>query len=114
MRLVAARTPVTVTHDDEGSRPPPVFDEPPVPIKIFTPDYPDEARQGKIGGVVSVEVTVSETGRVVRAEVVQSDTVPVLEAAAVRAALISLFRPALQNGEPIESRVTLPFRFKPN
>jgi len=90
------------------------YEEPAVSIKIFTPDYPDEAKQGNIEGLVFVRVTVSETGRVVHAEVYRSDTIPVLEAAAVRAALLSLFRPAIRNGTPVEARVVLPFRFKLN
>jgi TonB family protein len=114
-RLIAVSTPAPRV-DPSGQRDHPdslsVYQEPAVSIRIFPPDYPDEAKQGNIGGLVLVRVTVSRTGRVTHAEVLSSDTVPVLETAAVRAALLSLFRPATRNGIPVESRVVVPFRFK--
>jgi protein TonB len=88
------------------------FDEPPVPIRISTPDYPEEARQAKVEGVVLVLVTVGETGRVLEAQVLKSGTIASLEAAAVRAALLSVFRPATRQGGPVKARVVLPFHFK--
>ncbi len=117
LRLVAASGAATESRamKDQGSAASSFrLDEPPVSIKVFTPDYPDEARQGKIEGLVLVEVTVGVTGRVVDAKVVRSDTIPALEEAALRAALLSIFRPALQDGVPVEARVVLPFRFKRN
>jgi TonB family protein len=88
------------------------YDEPPRPIKIFTPEYPTEARQGKIAGVVHVRMTIGESGRVTEASVYRSDTVAALEAAAVHAAKLSIFRPAMVDGVPVRSRIVFPFRFK--
>lgn len=88
------------------------YDEPPQPIKIFTPEYPTEARQGRMTGVVHVRMTISETGRVTEASVYRSDAVAALEAAAVHAAELSIFRPAMVDGVPVRSRIVFPFRFK--
>lgn len=115
VRLIVAKSERgSVTSSAGSSDSTLAFDEPPVSIKIFAPEYPPEARQARMEGLVLVEVIVSETGRVVHAEVIRSDTVPMLESASVRAALLSLFRPALHAGVPVRARVVLPFRFKLN
>jgi TonB family protein len=98
-------------EQQEAFRP---YDEPPVPVKLFTPEYPSQARQGKIEGVVHVRMTIGETGRVLEASVHRSDTVGVLEEAAVEAAKLSIYRPAMLDGVPIRSRTVFPFRFRAN
>jgi protein TonB len=88
------------------------FDDPPVVIKLFAPEYPVQAKQAKIEGVVYVRMTIAETGRVIEARVHRSESIAVLDAAAVEAAKLSIFRPATRGGVAIKSRVVLPFRFK--
>jgi protein TonB len=90
------------------------FDEPPRPIRIQKPEYPDLARQAHAEGVVHVQVTIDETGRVIDAVVVRSDTIKSLEEAAIRAARKCLFKPAKQRDVPVKARIVLPFRFKLN
>ncbi len=90
----------------------PPFDDPPVIIKLFAPEYPVQAKQAKIEGVVYVRMTIAETGRVIEARVHRSETIAVLDAAAVEAAKLSIFRPANRGGVAVKSRVVLPFRFK--
>jgi TonB family protein len=108
-----------VTDEDRiicGRDPPeaefPPFDEPPVVLKLFPPEYPEGAKQAKIEGVVYVRMTIAETGRVIAAEVHRSETIALLDAAAVEAAKLSIFRPAMKGGAPVKARVVLPFRFK--
>ncbi len=90
----------------------PPFDEPPVAIKLFPPEYPEAAKQAKVEGVVYVRMTIAENGRVIAASVHRSDTIASLDGAAVEAAKMSLFRPATRGGAPVKARVVLPFRFK--
>jgi TonB family protein len=90
----------------------PPFDEPPVALMLFPPEYPEGAKQAKIEGVVHVRMTIAETGRVITAEVHRSDAIALLDAAAVEAAKLSIFRPAMKAGHPVKARVVLPFRFK--
>jgi TonB family protein len=90
------------------------YDEPPKAIKIFTPEYPAQARDARTEGMVSVLMTIGESGRVIAASVHRSDTNAALEEAALEAALLSIFRPAMADGVPIQSRIIFPFRFKAN
>jgi len=90
----------------------PPFDEPPVVIKLYPPDYPESAKQARIEGVVYVRMTIAESGRVIAANVQRSETIAALDAAAVEAAKLSIFRPAMKGGAPVKARVILPFRFK--
>ena len=88
------------------------YDEPPRAIKIFAPEYPSQAQRARIEGTVDVRMTISEHGRVIDAVVHRSDTIPILEDYALKAAKMSLFRPALVNGQPVKARIVFPFPFK--
>ncbi len=86
------------------------YDQPPRPIKITKPPYPQEAFIKKVEGTVVVEILIDSTGRVVRARVVQS--IPALDAAAIATVREWLFSPALKHGRPVNTIATAPVTFR--
>lgn len=72
--------------------------------------YPDEARLGKKGGEVVIQLIVDENG-------MPKDIKPLtsigygLEEAAVEAIQKSTFYPAMQNNIPIQQKVEIPYNF---
>ena len=86
------------------------YDQPPKPIKLTKPQYPQEAFVKKIEGTVVVEIVIDLTGRVVHARVVQS--IPLLDAAAVQTVYQWVFQPAVKHGRPVSTRATAPVTFR--
>jgi serine/threonine-protein kinase len=78
-------------------------------VRRVEPEYPDLARQARIEGEVSVQVTIGPSGRIERAIVVKG--VALLDEAALKAVRQWTFEPALQEGVPVPSILTftLPF-----
>lgn len=58
-------------------------------------NYPDEARQRRIGGLLVISVAIRRDGSVERADVIQSSRIPMLDAAALRIVRLSQPFPAL-------------------
>lgn len=58
-------------------------------------NYPDEARQRRIGGLLVISVAIRRDGSVERADVIQSSNIPMLDAAALRIVRLSQPFPAL-------------------
>jgi len=86
------------------------YDQPPRPIKITRPQYPQEAFVKKIEGMVELEILIDSTGRVVRARVVKS--IPLLDAAAIQTVQQWIFAPAIKNGRPVATIATAPVTFR--
>src|SRR5688572_29838928 len=86
------------------------YDQPPRPIKITRPQYPQEAFVKKIEGMVELRILIDTNGRVVRAEVVKS--IPLLDAAAIRTVHEWVFAPAVKNGRPVATIATAPVTFR--
>jgi protein TonB len=86
------------------------YDQPPKPIKITRPQYPQEAFVKKIEGEVIVEILIDSTGAVVRARVIQS--IPALDAAAIQTVKEWRFSPAIKNGRPVATIANAPVRFR--
>ena len=101
-------------------------EEAPRPVRFVEPEYTAAARKRKIRAQIVIEVLVDEKGRVVQARIVErfllgkkpdEPPTPVdhigygLEEAALAAAQRWRFRPARQNGKPVQSLTTLTFRF---
>ena len=86
------------------------YDQPPRPIKITRPQYPQEAFVKKIEGTVEVEILIDIDGRVVRARVVQS--VPMLDAAALQTVYQWVFSPAIKGGHPVATIARAPVAFR--
>jgi protein TonB len=79
-------------------------------VRRVEPEYPDLARQARVEGDVTVQVTVGPSGRVERAFVLKGEDL--LDEAALKAVRQWTFEPALQEGVPVASTLTfvLPFR----
>jgi TonB family protein len=83
------------------------------PIKRVMPVYPPMAREQRIQGTVRFIATISKDGRVKNLEFISGN--PIFVKAATDALKQWLYRPALQNGEPVEmtTQIDLNFTFKP-
>lgn len=79
------------------------------PISKPQPIYPEEARRGRLIGVVTVQVIIDGTGKVIRACASGAD--PVLLEAAEQAALRARFRPLIIEGIPTETTSVIVYNF---
>jgi protein TonB len=86
------------------------YDQPPRPIKMSRPQYPQEAFVKKIEGTVVVEILIDATGHVIRARVIKS--VPALDQAAVQTVYQWLFYPAVKRGRPVATIAQAPVSFQ--
>ncbi len=78
-------------------------------INLPAPSYPESARRLRMGGVVSVEVVVDETGKVISA--VASSGPAVLRDVAVQAALRARFSPTKLSGQPVKVSGLINYKF---
>jgi protein TonB len=74
------------------------------------PDYPEEARQQRIEGLVVLDVRTREDGTIEEVKLVSGQ--PTLADAAMAAVKQWRFRPRMVKGQPVEmqTQVTLNFR----
>jgi TonB family protein len=97
-----------------NSRPPELqhAGRPPVPQLIYGPDpeFTEEARRKRVEGVVSLRVTVSETGDVADA-VVTKGLGYGLDEKALEAVHRWKFKPALKDGQPISTSIAVEMNF---
>ncbi len=77
--------------------------------KLVLPDFPAEAQQRGLGGIVLVELLIDEHGRVVEAKVVHS--VPGLDEAALVAVRKWQYEETRVGGKPTRVRLTVPISF---
>jgi len=92
--------------------PPPVIGgrlEPAELIKQTVPTYPPMARQARVEGIVVLEGTIGVNGSVADLHVVEGH--PLLVNEALRAVKKWKYRPAILNGKPTPSPVTINVRF---
>lgn len=74
------------------------------------PEYPSEARQAGIQGVVEVQITIDQAGNVIEAKAVSGH--PLLRSAAVDAAREAKFQPTRKvDGTPVQVQGTVVYRF---
>lgn len=92
-----------------GRSTPPSASSEVVCIACPAPEYPIEAAQRGIGGVVDLEVTVTEDGRVEGVKVLAAPC-DELKEAAVKAAQTWSFKPAMHAGKPVRGIVQIPCR----
>ena len=76
------------------------YDEPPRPVKIVKPKYPDIARMAGIEGDVLLYLLIDTEGRVLDVMVIEP-FIAACDSSAVEAARRFLFSPALQNDRPV-------------
>ena len=84
---------------------------PPRPLGEIVPAYP-EAADGKHGRVV-LQLSIDEQGRVVRADVLNAVPPGYFEDSARAAFLAARFEPALRNGTPVRSQITIEVDYEP-
>lgn len=89
------------------------YDTPPVPIQNNMPEYPPKFRSSGIQGVVVLEVEVLANGNVGEVKVMKSllSIEGGLDDTAISAVKSWIFKPALLNKKPVDSRVTIPIPF---
>jgi protein TonB len=79
-------------------------------LKKVAPDYPAQARQLRIEGMVQLEATVAKDGSVKDVKVTGGH--PILARAAVEAVKQWKYRPYLLNGSPVEIETQISVNFK--
>lgn len=72
--------------------------------------YPQIALDSKIEGRVVVSVTILGNGKPSSVKIVESSS-KILEKAAMDAVMKTNFIPAIQNGKPVKSKLTIPIQF---
>ena len=97
--------------------PPAIKPTAPVPnMRTFTvseDDYPDASRRAGEEGVTGVRVTVGTNGRVTNCTVIRSSNFPRLDERACQIAERRWrFKPATENGQPVEATITRNYRWQ--
>jgi TonB family protein len=87
-------------------------DTPPRVARVVKPVYPPLALQARIGGIVVLRVLVSEKGAPSEIEVVREGRSGLTEAA-VRAVRGWTFDPAVKDGVPVRTWISVPIPFQP-
>lgn len=85
---------------------------PPQILSLPEPPYPPLSRRIGEEGRVVVEVKIGAEGRILGAEVIESSSHSRLDRAALKAAGQVSFRPATASGAPVESRMSVAYRFE--
>jgi protein TonB len=75
------------------------------------PRYPQNLKQKGISGKVVIEATVDTTGKVSNAKILESSD-PAFSEAVLKAIRQWMFNPATKDGQPISSKIQVPFSFK--
>jgi periplasmic protein TonB len=84
----------------------------PVMIKQVDPEYPQLAKTAGLEGSVWVWALVGKDGRVIKSAVAKTSGIQTLDEAAIAAALKCEYKPAIQNGRPVNCPVTYKVDFK--
>jgi len=80
-------------------------------LKNPPPIYPLALKEKGISGRVVIEATVDAAGNVSKAKVIESSDAA-FSGAALKAFRQWVFSPAMKNGQPIATKVQIPFSFK--
>ena len=86
---------------------------PPELVSRHEPQLTQRERKRAKSGVVVLRVLVSDRGHVVSVVIEDPMQGSAFEARAIDSALRSVYRPAMQDGEPVEAWVTERFAFVP-
>ena len=82
-------------------------------VDMSRPDYPKSAAKAGIGGQVILLVDVAADGSVAGVEVQHPSQDARLDAAAVERARAWRFKPKMEDGKPVASRIRVPVTFEP-
>jgi protein TonB len=84
--------------------------EPPVPVRMTAPAFPEEMRRAGVSGLVTVNCLIDEKGEVQDMKIEKASNVLF-----VKPALAALskwrFKPAQRDGVTVPARVDIPIRF---
>ncbi|MGE0450473.1 MAG: energy transducer TonB [Vicinamibacterales bacterium] len=83
--------------------------KPPTRTKVVKPEYPPNARQSRVQGVVILEVTIGTDGKVKATKTLKS--VPQLDTAASDAVKKWEYQPTVIDGKPTTVIMTVPVNF---
>lgn len=83
----------------------------PLPDAVAQPSYPREALQNGVEGFVELLFTVSADGEVTEVTITEARPAGIFNQAVLDAILKWRFKPALENGEPVDQRVRHRFDF---
>ena len=86
-------------------------DQPPVPISAIDLD-PPAGVPARDGNVVA-RILISEHGRTDKVQILASDPEGEFERIVIDAFAAAAYRPAVKNGRPVKSQVTVEIRFEP-
>jgi TonB family protein len=78
-------------------------------VKKVQPEYPAEARENKIEGMVKLQVIVQKDGAVTVQDVVEGD--PILSPSAIEAVKQWRYEPTLLDGKPVDVQTTIEVNF---
>lgn len=84
--------------------------DPPVPVRMVAPKYPQNLRRDGVMGIVVVACTVDTHGNVANPQVIKS-TNDGFNQPALEALKQWKFKPAQQDGTPVARKVDIPLRF---
>lgn len=73
-------------------------------------EYPEQAKEKGVEGMVIVEILLSETGAADRLHVLKTDS-PLLTEAALDAVRAVRFTPGMTGGKPVKTKIALPIKF---
>ena len=82
------------------------------PIQDILPEYPPASVRSGEEGVVLLCVEVLASGQPARIKLLQSSSYDRLDRAAMAAVRRTRFLPAMEQGKPVDTWVTIPFRFR--
>ncbi len=91
-----------------------VLTEKPVAKKTVAPEYPEDARQNGIEGRVILSGIVETDGSVSSIQVLKSSNRSDMDDAAIAAFQQFEFEPGKVDGQPVRTRIVVPFQFKLN
>ena len=83
-------------------------------MQQFPPEYPAQAVRKRVEGWVEIEFTVGTNGKVKDASVLRAQPSRVFDREALRAIERWTFKPRMENGKAVESRLKRRMEFKLN
>jgi protein TonB len=94
-----------------NSIPPPGHQEEAQLLSGRLPEYPSQAREDRVTGMVELEITIGADGRVKSTRILNGD--PRLREAAIIAVRKWIYKPGMLNGKPVQSQRQVLLNFKP-
>jgi len=83
----------------------------PQSVDLPHPEYPAEAREAGMEGVVIIRALVDTDGKIGQVKIAKSSGYKLLDSSAVEASKRAIFTPAYKNGKSVQCWVTIPYKF---